>query len=127
MKVVIPRQIKMASHTYGIELNRVKCSGAGTIGLCNHLEQKIYIDDISAKSQLDQALLHEIMHMIERFFVVRIDDNDIDRIAEGLAILLFDNFGIEFDWGLVKDTKIIGETEKYNFDMTPEHIKRLEE
>ena len=52
-------------------------------------------------SELNQTFLHEILHLVERFLVVKIDDVDVDRIAEGLAVILFDNLGIEFDWSEV--------------------------
>ena len=43
------------------------------------------------------------MHMIERYCVVKLDDTDIDRIAEGLAMFLFENLDIQLDWSLIKE------------------------
>jgi len=98
MIIKVPRKVKMASHTYGIKCDSRQSLSAGTCGLTRHIYQEIIMDPSWPLSQKNQTLLHEVMHLIERFWVVKLDDNDIDRIAEGLAVFLFDNLGIELDW-----------------------------
>ena len=98
MKIRIPKQIKIATHTYKVRLNSREAIAGGSAGLTKHIYEEIILDNLVPPSQLNQIFLHEVLHMIERYFVVKLEDNDIDRIAEGLAMFLFDNLGIEFVW-----------------------------
>ena len=103
IKVKIPREIKILTHTYKIRFDTKELASVGAGGLTKHLYQEIVLDNkISPKSELDQIFLHEYIHTIERHFCVKINDDDVERISEGLAELLFTNLGIEFDWGLIE-------------------------
>ncbi len=105
MKVKVPQKIKLLTHTYDVEFNKQELSSAGTIGLCQHIYGKIIVGNNFPLSQMNQSFLHEYMHLVERFLVVKLDDTDIDRIAEGIAVLL-ENLGIELDWSDIKELKI---------------------
>jgi len=99
MKVTIPRKIKMLTHTYDIVFDNRELAASSCIGLTRFLHQKIILSKgVEPDSELNQIFLHEILHTIERHFGMKLDDMDIDRLAEGLAVFLFDNLGIEFDW-----------------------------
>ena len=102
-KIRVPKQIKITTHTYGVEFNTKECIAGGASGLCKHTFEKLCFDPALPKGQLDQTFLHEVMHMIERYCVVKLDDTDIDRIAEGLAMFLFENLDIQLDWSLIKE------------------------
>ena len=103
MKIKIPKHIKLLTHSYKIRFDTKALTSAGTCGLTRHLYQDIIIDKASLPpSEVDQVFLHELLHVIERHFIVKLDDADIDRIAEGLAVILFDNLGIEFDWSEIE-------------------------
>ena len=74
--------------------------------MTRHLYQKIYLDkDATPRSEVDEIFLHELIHIIERHMGMKFDDMDIERLAEGLCIILFDNLGIEFDWSNIKEVK----------------------
>ena len=104
MKVKIPKEIKLLTHTYKIKFDTKELASAGTGGLTKHLYQEIILDNVAYKpSEVDQIFLHEYIHVIERHLCVKLDDADVERISEGLADLLFNNLGIEFDWSLIKE------------------------
>ena len=104
MKVKIPKTIKMLTHTYSIEFNPKELASTGCSGLTRHYYQKIFLDNqIMPPSELDQIFLHEVIHTIERHMVIKLDDADVDRLAEGLAEFLFTNLCIEFDWSQIKE------------------------
>jgi len=102
MKVKVPQKIKILTHTYNIRIDSRFTMGAGAQGITRHIYQEIILDGIQPKSELDQVFLHELIHTIERHFCVKLDDPDVERISEGLAIILFDNLGIELDWSDVE-------------------------
>ena len=98
MKVRIPKTIKIATHTYRIELRSGVTTEMGSAGLVDHIKKVIFIDKNLSQSEIDEGFLHEVLHVIERVWNIKIDDPDTDRYAEGLAVFLKDNLGIEFDW-----------------------------
>ncbi len=103
MRIKIPKQIKICSRTYTIKIDSKTCMGAGSTGLTRHQFDDILLDDIVPVGQMNQILLHEILHVIETVFTIKIDDADTDRLAEGFLIFLQDNLGIEFDWSAIKE------------------------
>ncbi len=104
MKVKVPKTIKILSHTYKIRFGVKDLIAAGAMGLTRHLHQEIILDGTNIPpSELNQTLLHELMHIVERHFCLKMGDDDIDRISEGMAVVLFDAFGIELDWSGIKE------------------------
>ena len=104
MKIKVPSKIKILSHTYKVRFGMKDLVAAGAMGLTRHLHQEIILDGVNIPpSELNQTFLHELMHVVERHFCLKLGDDDIDRISEGLATVLFDNFGIELDWSLIKE------------------------
>ena len=102
MKVKVPQKIKILTHTYDVGFDRKELAAAGTIGLCQHIYSKIIVTDNMPPSQRNEAFLHEYLHLVERYLIVKLDDSDIDRLAEGIAVLL-ENLGVELDWSLIKE------------------------
>jgi len=102
MKVRIPPKIKIGTHTYSVIYDRDIRYDDDKIGICNHRTQtiKIWID--APPSMKDEALLHELVHIAEYTYRVRIDDADIDRIAQCICDFLINNLGVEFDWSDIK-------------------------
>ena len=98
MKVKIPRKIKMLTHPYTIKFDEKVTLSAGTIGLTRHYYQDICLTRELPPSELNQLFLHEVLHTIERHFNIKLEDQDVDRLSEGLCIFLFENLGIEFVW-----------------------------
>ena len=104
MKVKIPREIKLLTHTITVKFDPKAVYSAGTCGITKHIYKEIILDNYNLpKSELDQVFLHEYLHVVERHFAVKLDDNDIERISEGLANFLFNNLGIEFDWSDIQE------------------------
>ena len=88
----------MLTHTYDIEFNDKELASMGMCGITRHLYQKILLDTVSPLTERNVIFLHELIHTIERHTGMKLDDMDIDRLAEGLGVFLFDNLGLEFDW-----------------------------
>lgn len=104
MKVKVPKQIKLLTHTYNVKFDTKQVVSAGTCGLTRHLYQDIILDNQTLPpSELAQVFLHEYIHAVERHFCIKIEDADVERLSEGIAILLFENLGIEFDWSEIEE------------------------
>lgn len=104
MKVKVPKTIKLLSHTYSVRSDSKELVTVGALGLTRHLHQEIILDTHNIPpTELDQTFLHELLHVVERHFNMKIDDADIDRLSEGLAVILFDNFGIKLDWSDIQE------------------------
>lgn len=99
MEIKVPKEIKLLTHTYKISFDKKELDSTGTCGLTKHLYQKIYLDKQSLPpSELNQVFLHELIHVIERHFCVRLEDADVERLSQGLAEILFNSLGIELSW-----------------------------
>lgn len=107
MKIKVPKTIKIASYDYDIKFNTKELLAHGTQGLASHIYKSVTIDNELHPTEMRQVLLHEILHCIERAWTIKIDDADIDRIAEGISMLLFDekNFNLELDWSDIPEVK----------------------
>ena len=103
MKVKIPKTLRLLTHNIGVKFDVKQTQSLGTCGVTRHLYQDIILDNITLpKSELDQVFLHEYIHVIERHFCVKLEDADVERISEGLAVLLFNDLDIEFDWSEIE-------------------------
>ena len=102
MKVKIPKEIKIGSHNYRVKYKPFLSKDSGFRGTIEHRLQEIWIDPENPPSQRDATLLHEGLHLISTVFSCSLDDDAIDRVAEGLAEFLFNNLGIEFDWSEIE-------------------------
>ena len=98
MKIRIPKQIKIGTHTYKVIYDRSIRTDDDRIGECNHRTQTIEIEPNLPPSRQDQTFLHEVGHLIRKVYVMQEDEDNIDRTAQGFADLLFNNLGIEFVW-----------------------------
>lgn len=102
MKVKIPKQIKLGVHSYGIRYNSHLRCDEGSVGCSRHRSQVIEIEPDQADSQKYETFIHEVLHIIDRQYSCRLDEDDVDRIAEGFADFLFNNLGIELDWSEIE-------------------------
>ena len=104
MKVKIPKEIRLLTHTYKIRSNTMETRSMGAMAISHHYHQEIIIDKKGMpRSEYEQSFFHEVFHVIERHFSMTFDDSDIDRLAEGLVAILFDGLGIELDWSAIKE------------------------
>jgi len=102
MKIKIPREIKIGTHTYSVSYDRAIRTDDEHIGQTNHRTQQIKIWTDAPLSMRNESFIHEVIHIAEYYFRVRIEDADIDRIAECMCDLLLNNLGTEFDWSEIK-------------------------
>jgi len=105
MIIKIPKRIKLATHAYRIEYKANLQLLEGSCGNVNHMEQVMQFDPSTAKTQLDVAFLHEVLHIIDRQYNCKMDNETTDRLAEGLAELLTNNLGMQFDWSNIEGDK----------------------
>ena len=105
MKIKIPQKIKLGIHEYQIRYNSVLWHEEALKGSANHLKEVIDIDPHLAPNQKIVTLLHEINHIINDQYSCKLDEAEINSMAEGMAELLIDNLFIEFDWSTIKDIK----------------------
>ena len=102
-KIKIPPTVKIGTHTYSVMFDRNIRTDDDHIGQVNHRTQEIKIWTEAPLSMRNESLLHELIHIAEYYFRVRIDDADIDRIAECMCDFLFNNLNIEFDWSCITE------------------------
>lgn len=98
----MPQVIKIATHSYRVEYNPLLWYEEGLKGCVNHIREVIQIDPRLSESQKVVTFLHEVNHVISDVFHCKLDDDEIDKIAEGTAELLVDNLDLQFDWSEIK-------------------------
>ena len=103
MKVKVPRILRLLTHTCEVKFDTKRVVSAGTCGLTRHLYQDITLDNTTLpQSEVDQVFLHEYIHFLERHFCMSLKEDEVERLAEGLAVLLFNDLGLEFDWSEIE-------------------------
>lgn len=97
MKVKIPKEIKITTHPYKIKFTPHLTLDDGFSGTVNHRTLTIEIEPIIPQSRKLLALLHEVVHIINKVYCCGLEEENVDRLASGIAEML-DSFGLEFDW-----------------------------
>lgn len=105
MMIKVPSRVNIGAQTYTIKFLHDEIFNDNEFGAAWHRKQEITIDPSCHATQRYSTLLHEIIHLIEKAYTFRIDDNDTDRMASGLTEFLRDNLGIELDWSDISDIK----------------------
>ncbi|MDP1615041.1 MAG: hypothetical protein Q8L68_04520 [Methylococcales bacterium] len=103
MKVKLPSEVRIGTHTFKIRFDPHLFSDENKYGLINYRAQEINIWSEAPLSTKNEALLHEIIHLSQHVYRVEISDQDIDRVAETIGEFLFNNLGIEFDWSCISE------------------------
>lgn len=98
MRVKIPPKIKISTHTYSVVFDPHLRHDDGCYGVANHRKQTVNIESSIPPTLRDQTFLHEVVHIIDKVFVCRMNEDDLERMSNGFADLLFNNLGIELDW-----------------------------
>lgn len=96
MKVKVPKTIRIGVYNY--EIKFVDLDDYGLLGQCLTDEGLIKIAPRKPSGVTNVSFLHEVTHAVNDVYRCRIEDDNIDRIAHGIAEFLFNNLGIEFDW-----------------------------
>jgi len=103
MKTKIPPVIKIGIYPYRVDLVPNLKLNKGNWGTTNHTEKTIVLDSGLSLLELNQTLLHEVFHVVSVVFVCALDEDNVERLANGMGELLFDNLNIEFDWSLIQE------------------------
>jgi len=105
VEISVPLQLSVGAHTYKVMFNQIVYDD-GHDATVSHKLQEIWIAPDMPDSRKVVSLIHEFLHVVcnvQR--VERIDENDMDRISEGLASL-FAQLGITLDWSNVPTLEV---------------------
>jgi len=102
MIIKVPKEIKVSSHAYQIVFKPNLKIDDGFQGTVQHRTQVIEIEPLTSLDFLLVTLLHEIIHIISTVYSLHLEEDAVDRLAEGLAQGLLESFGLELDWSDIK-------------------------
>ena len=85
----IPKQIKAFGYKYPIK--RVKKIKGGFTAEINHKTQVIQLTNYGTKERQEEALLHEILHLISCEQGLKLKEKVVERISQGLYHIFQDN------------------------------------
>ena len=105
MKVKVPSKIQVGSHTYTVKLSRQHLEDEDTRGIINYRTQEIVINAITPDSRKTTAFIHEIIHLSAKIFGIILEEEEINRLCEGLGQGIFSSLGIELDWSKIEKTE----------------------
>jgi len=95
----IPDKIKIAGHIYKVMWDDVGLSNRGLVGETDHNKHTISLCKYyrskypSAKSEIEETLIHEILHVIDSNYNNHaLSEDEVARLAVGLYQVLVDNF-----------------------------------
>jgi len=100
MKVKVPKEIKIGTYKGFVKFREHIKVDDGYRGAYNQRTGELYIDPILLMLR-DRTLLHEVVHMISFNYECSWNEDDISRMANGLAEFLV-QLGIEFDWSEIE-------------------------
>jgi len=98
MNIKIPNKIKIATYEYTVFYVPNLEYDHKLLAQCLTDKQQIKIAPKNKKVQ-NVSFLHEICHAISDVYGCGLTEENTDRMAHGIAELLFNNLEIEFDWG----------------------------
>jgi len=103
MKVKVPIEMECNIHIYKTQFTPNLIAVDKLTGKADHHRMLIEIDPILPNSQRAQTLCHERIHIMDRQYSLGLSEDDIDRLAEGVAEFIVKNLGIELDWSLIEE------------------------
>ena len=99
MIIKIPKIVRIGSCVHDVSQKRNLKLVEGCWGVTRRVVSTITVDADLPPAHKANTFLHEVMHMIDMEYSCGLDEDNIERIANGLFVLLADNLGIELDWG----------------------------
>ena len=105
MRIDTPLKLSAGAHIYKVSLNQVVADD-GHYATCNHKLQEIWIAPNVPDSQKLVSLVKEYLRMVCRTQVIRVDEDDADRLAEGFADFVR-QLGISLDWSKVPVLEVV--------------------
>lgn len=98
MKVKIPRRVTVGAYEYELRMVDTLLRDDRLLGRCNSDTGIIEIEPSANTNIRAVTLFHEIIEAINLCYSCKMEHDDIDRMAHGLAATLQRDLGIEFDW-----------------------------
>ncbi len=102
IRIQIPNQIAIGCHKYNVYFSKV-IDIDGHDGTTNYILQQIWLAPALPESLRCVTILHEILHIVARTYIIKLNDADIDALAEGISQFLISNLKIKFDWSKIKE------------------------
>ena len=97
MIVKIPSKVKCGAYTYRLRLIKDLVITADRVGEYRPHDAEIVIDEAIHPQQKGVTLIHEYLHAVNTVHSLHLDDDTIDRLAQGFMEFL-QCLGIELDW-----------------------------
>lgn len=98
LSIKVPKELEFGVHKYKVIYQPNLGLDSAVYGMVYHRKLLVEIDPALSKPDKDITLFHEIFHIIDKKYNCELSDENIDRMANGLADFMQRNFGIEFDW-----------------------------
>lgn len=103
-KIIIPKSVQVGGHTYSIKFAD-EMRDEGDWGRVHHRRQVIEINPARPESQKFEALIHEILHLVNNVYLdSKLDEAELDSISEGMTQALI-SLGIKFNWKEIENAK----------------------
>ncbi len=101
MKISVPARVEYSAQWYGVSYKKHMRTDDHLTGCLNCRTRKVEIDPDETKEERDLSFVHENLHIIDIKYKTGLDEDNIERLSNGL-MELFKNLGIELDWSGVK-------------------------
>jgi hypothetical protein len=89
----LPKKVKILGRTFDIKYFEFEkaVQNTSTCGNIVHYKQSIEIESTAHAEYQGMALLHEIIHNIADSLAIKMEENDVRRLGNGLYQVLNDN------------------------------------
>jgi len=98
MKVKVPQNISIGAYDYKIGYASGLVSDFKFLGQAIADKQIIKIEPDTTAQTKGISLWHELIHSIADVYGCGLDEDNINRLAQGVSSIVSRDFGIEFDW-----------------------------
>jgi len=97
MDIEIPDTIKVGGLDYTVIFGRsLRLAGNLRKGETRYAEQVIAIDDTALQQQINEVMLHELLHAVDNVYNADcLTEDEVNRLAHGLH-QVFEQLGINF-------------------------------
>ena len=104
IKLLVPRVIPLASRRYKVIQKSLR--DENWLGTISHNQNLVIeIDPVQGLTGRATSLWHEIIHGIDKVWQLKLSEDNIGSLAEGLNQVLQDGFRIELDWAGIPKVK----------------------
>ena len=94
-RLAVPNIIALGSHEYKVFFDEREEDGDFN-GSFLHRKAEILLNPNVPHHQLRVTFIHELVHAICRVYCVKLEEDDVSPLAEGITEILTRNFGIDF-------------------------------